>query len=106
VPLIEINALTPGDADVAEILRRLNAAVAETLGCRPDAVWTTWRPLDAGYAVGDEVAMGGTAPSTHPPLVHVYINRTPEQIDAVCETIASVLGPEAFITVQPVFDPG
>ena len=35
MPLIEINALTADDVDVAEILRGLNAAVADTLGCRP-----------------------------------------------------------------------
>ena len=35
MPLIEINALTADDVDVAEILRGLNAAVAATLGCRP-----------------------------------------------------------------------
>jgi hypothetical protein len=112
VPLIEICALPPrGDTDVGRVLQLLNRAVADAVPCRLDAVWTTWRSLGAGYAVGDAVADRQQADS-HAPIVHVYLNRPRDAVDRVRDVIEEVLVRElslaagnVFVTVQPVFLP-
>ena len=110
MPLIEIAALPPDDdTDVGGVLRTLNRAVADAVPCRLDAVWTTWRSLDGGYAVGDRVADRAQRAS-HAPVVHVYLNRPRDVVERVCGVIEDVLARElslaegnVFITVQPVF---
>ena len=109
MPLIEICALPPpGGIDVSNVLRVLTLAVSDALSCPPHAVWTTWRSID-GYAVGDVVAREQPQ-ETHAPVVHLYANRPPEAIDAVCDVIEEVLSRELslpreniFVTFQPVF---
>ena len=110
MPLIEICALPPDAAvDVAAVLRRLNEAVAAAVPCRPDAVWTTWRSLDGGYAVGSD-AVRQQPSDTHGPIVHVYLNRPPDAVERACAVIEDVLARQlglapgnVFVTVQPVF---
>jgi hypothetical protein len=110
VPLIEISALPTGaDVDPGQVMRKLNRAVAEAVPCRLDAVWATWRWLDAGYAVGDAVA-DRQPESGHAPIVHVYVNRPPDAVERICHVIEDVVTRElsiapdnVFVTVQPVF---
>ena len=109
MPLIQIAALRrDAETDVASIARALNAAVAETVPCRLEAVWTTWRWLD-GYAVGDEFA-DRLRPGTHGPVVHVYARRPPDALERVAEVVQQVLVREleldpgnVFVTAQPVW---
>ena len=111
MPLIEIQTVPqPEGVDLASVSRRLNAAVAEALGCRLEAVWTTWRTIDGAYARGDRVSTGQT--TAFGPLVHVYHHRTPEEVDLVVEAIEIVLARElslapddVFVTTQPVATP-
>ncbi|MGH3110178.1 MAG: hypothetical protein ACRDQT_04570 [Gaiellaceae bacterium] len=111
MPLIEICALTPSrEVDVAGVLRTLNRAVSDALGCRPEAVWTTWRSLDGRYAVGSELATQQPE-ETHAPIVHLYVNRPREAVERICDVIEDVLCSElalakgnVFVTVQPVFN--
>jgi hypothetical protein len=107
VPLIEIQTLPRPEIDHAAVSRRLNAAIAEALGCRLDAVWTTWRTIDS-FARGDGVSTTHTG-ATFGPVVHVYHHRTPEQVDRVVDVIERVLASElslgtddVFVTTQPV----
>ena len=108
MPLIEIRTLARDDIDRASISRALNAAVAEAVPCRLEAVWSTWQVIDGPFARGDEVS---TAQSTAAfgPIVHVYHHRTPEQVERVVEVIETVLSRElrvdrgqVFVTTQPV----
>jgi hypothetical protein len=110
VPLIEICALpADGAVDVGAVMRKLNDAVAAAIPCLPDAVWTTWRSLDGGYAVGSD-AVSRQPSDTHAPIVHLYVNRPPDSVERACDVIEDVLARElglapgnVFITVQPVF---
>jgi hypothetical protein len=110
VPLIEIHALPPTrEVDVAGILRAVSSEVAAAIPCRLEAVWTTWRTLDGGYAVGKDVA-AVQPEADHPPIVHVYANRPRDAIERARDAIESVLCRElslaegnVFVTVQPVF---
>jgi hypothetical protein len=109
VPLLEITALpSAGDVDVDEVLVAVNASVAAVVGCRPEAVWSTWRTLDR-YAVGSAVT-DRQPHASHAPIVHLYVNRPPDVVERICDAVAEVLGerlsvaPEnVFVTVQPVF---
>ena len=108
MPLIEIRTLPRDDIDRASISRSLNAAVAEAVPCRLDAVWSTWQVLDGPFARGDEVSTAQTAVAFGP-IVHVYHHRTPEQVERVVEAIETILAEafsverdEVFVTTQPV----
>ena len=112
MPLIEIHVLRGHEPAVLDrIAARINAQVAKAIGARSEAVWTTWRALD-GYAAGPELATE-QPPRTHPPIVHVYARRTPEELDKICQVVEAVVIEElelepgnVFITVQPVYAPG
>jgi hypothetical protein len=109
MPLIEIVALRQPEAvDIDGVTRRINEAVAAAIPCRPEAVWTTWRTIDGSYAVGGRVAAVQPTAS-HPPIVHVYLRRTPEEtaraVDAIERVLAAALSLDpdnVFVTVQPV----
>ena len=109
MPLIEILALPqPDGVDVEAVTRALNQAVATAIPCRLEAVWTTWRVIDGAYVVGDAVA--GLQPAgTHAPIVHIYLRRTPEEVERAVAAIERLLASElaldegnVFVTVQPV----
>ena len=109
MPLIEIVALPqPDGVDIKAVTTALNRGVADAIPCRLDAVWTTWRTIEGAYAVGDVVA-AEQQQVTHAPIVHVYLQRTPEETDRAVEAIERVLAAElgladgnVFVTVQPV----
>ena len=108
MPLIEIRTMAHVDVDRAAISRALNAAVADAVPCRLDAVWSTWQTIDGPFVRGDEVATA-EAPGTVGPIVHVYHHRTAEQVERVVEaievTLATALGVDretVFVTTQPV----
>lgn len=108
MPLIEVVALPqPDSIKIDHVLRSLTQAVAEALPAQPDAVWATWRTLDA-YAVGSTVASFQQA-QTHDPVVHIYHQRKEDAVLRMCQAITEVLCRElnlvngnVFITVQPV----
>ena len=106
MPLIEILSLDTSGVDRAVVCRSVNAAVAEALGARPDAVWTTWRTIEVDVR-GDGATRGLQA--TSGPIVHVYHHRTAAQVAVVVEVIQAVLARElsiapdgVFVTTQPV----
>jgi phenylpyruvate tautomerase PptA (4-oxalocrotonate tautomerase family) len=109
VPLVEIHALPFDDGlDVAVVLRRVTAAVADVLGARPEAVWATWSTIDGGYAVAGDVRTSQPAGS-HAPIVHVHARRSAAEVDAICDAVERVLVAElgladgnVFVTVAPV----
>ena len=109
MPLIEILALPhPDGVDVKAVTTELNKAVAAAIPCRLDAVWTTWRTIDATYVVGD-VAADVQPTATHPPIVHVYLRRSSEETDRAIDAIERILATalslapgNVFVTVQPV----
>ena len=107
MPLIEIKTLAREDIDRASISRSLNAAVAATIPCRVEAVWSTWQTLDAATR-GNDVSTAETT-AAFGPIVHVYHHRTAEQVERVVDAIETVLAREldverdqVFITTQPV----
>ena len=97
-----------GETDVSRIVRALNRAVADAVPCRLEAVWTTWRWLD-GYAVGEDFA-DRLRPTSHGPVVHVYVRRPPDVVERVGNVVEQVLARElelnpgnVFVTAQPVW---
>jgi hypothetical protein len=102
VPLIEIQAVAPPDGlQIAHILAEVNGEVALALGCRPDAVWSTWRTLrDGEYLVGPERAPRPPR-DTHVPLVHVWINRPPAAVDRCVAAIESALRRSLSLDADP-----
>jgi hypothetical protein len=49
MPIIEINALPPGDGvDVPTALASVTTAVAAFLGEEPRGTWAIWRPVEPG----------------------------------------------------------
>lgn len=108
MPLIEIHAQPRPDIDQVAIARAVNAAVAEALGARLDAVWTVWRTIDGPFVRGD-MASGDAPGGRFGPVVHVYHHRTPEQVERVVAAIEAILAAalslqpgDVFITSQPV----
>jgi hypothetical protein len=107
--LIEVLLLPSDDrVDRASIGRTLNAAVAEAIPCRLEAVWTAWRTIDGPFVRGGE-ASGEEAPERFGPIVHVYHHRTAEQVERIVDAIETVLARELslernaiFVTTQPV----
>jgi len=102
VPLIEIHAAAPPDGvAVADVLAVVNREVALALGCRADAVWSTWRTLDDGhYLVGPDPAP--TPPrDTDVPLVHVWINRAPDAVDRCVAAIVAALRRSLALDADP-----
>jgi hypothetical protein len=92
VPLIEINAspTTLGARTPSEVLRAVNAAVAQALSAAPDAAWSIWRELDDdGYVIGAAHEPRHAGPL--PPVVHVYARRTPEEWALIVDAIERVL---------------
>ena len=102
MPLVEIHSLPPPEGvSVVDVLAAVNRDVAAALGCRPDAVWSTWRLLGEGeYFVGPDPGRG--------PIVHVWINRPPDAVERCVEAIEialrSTLGEDAepFVTTSLV----
>jgi phenylpyruvate tautomerase PptA (4-oxalocrotonate tautomerase family) len=109
VPLLEIHCLPLEEgADVAAVLRRVTAAVADAIGARPEAVWATWSTIDGGYAVAGDVRDVQSGDS-HAPIVHVRARRSAAEIDAICAAVERVLVADlglaagnVFVTVAPV----
>ena len=110
MPLIEILALPQSDpVDERHVLAAVNAAVADALRAPPHAVWSTWQTLPpGGYAVGTD-APDAQPRTSHPPIVHVYARRTPEELERVVEAVARTLAAEldvdeagVFVTTAPV----
>jgi phenylpyruvate tautomerase PptA (4-oxalocrotonate tautomerase family) len=110
MPLIEILALPQaGPVDERRVLAAVNRAVGAALNTSPEAVWSTWQTLPAGgYAVGEE-GPDAQPRGSHPPIVHVYARRSPEElvrvVDAVASTLAAELGlddDDVFVTTAPV----
>ena len=102
--MIEVQTLPLPQVDRAAVARALAAAVADAIPCRVDAVWTTWRTLDAAFMGLVEAAPGGAVG----PIVHVYHHRSPEQVERAVEAIEMVLARELsvdrdriFVTTQP-----
>lgn len=102
MPLIEIQALAPPDGTaVADVLAAVNREVADALGCRPDAVWSTWRTLaDREYLVGSAAAQDQPRDS-HVPLVHVWINRPPDAVERCVEAIEAALRRSLSLEADP-----
>jgi hypothetical protein len=102
VPLIEIHALAPPDGVAVEhVLAEVNREVAQALGCRPDAVWSTWRTLAGGeYLVGSEAEPAPPA-RTHVPLVHVWINRPADAVERCVAAIEGALGRTLGLAAEP-----
>jgi hypothetical protein len=102
MPLIEIHASAPPDGvGVADVLTSVNREVADALGCRPDAVWSTWRTLgDGEYLVGSAHASHPSGGS-HVPLVHVWINRPPDAVERCVVAIESALRRSLSLDTDP-----
>jgi hypothetical protein len=102
MPLIEIHAPAPPvGVRVADVLAAVNRDVADAIGCRPDAVWSTWRTL-----AGDEYFVGPVAAAnppgdSHVPLVHVWINRPPDAVERCVEAIESALKRALSLEADP-----
>ena len=103
MPLIEIHAPAPPEGvRVGDVLAVVNREVADALGCRPDAVWSTWHTLaEDEYLVGSVRASGSTG-GTHVPLVHVWINRPPDAVERCVEAIESALRQALGLDADPV----
>ena len=84
MPLIEIQATRVEDP--GRVAREVTASVASALQApRPDVAWVVWRPLGE-----DELTIGpetGAAAA----IAHVYLTRSPEQVEAVVNAVASTL---------------
>ena len=102
MPLIEIQAPAPPEGvAVADVLATVNSEVADALGCRPDAVWSTWRTLGEGeYLVGSERA-AKPPNATHVPIVHVWISRPPDAVDLCVEAIEAALRRSLSLDADP-----
>ena len=98
MPLIEIQAT--GQHDRARVSRAVAARVAEVLDARPDVAWIVWRSL-----ADDEVTVGFEAP-THAAervaFAHVYLTRTPEQVEAVADAVSETLERELDLEASRV----
>jgi phenylpyruvate tautomerase PptA (4-oxalocrotonate tautomerase family) len=90
VPLIEIQAT--GQTDRVQVSRAIAAKVAEVLDARPDVAWIVWRQLaDGDVTIGQDNL--GASPG-EVAIAHVYLTRTPEQVEAVAEAVGRTLETE------------
>jgi hypothetical protein len=73
------------------VLETLVAEVSTALGRPPESTWVTWRTLEPGaYAVG--LARPETQPDgTHPPIVRIYAQRSPEEMERVVAAVERVI---------------
>jgi hypothetical protein len=83
VPLIEIQATAVTDA--GRVAREITANVAEALDGRPDVAWVVWRALD------DEAVTIGPETADAAAVAHVYLTRSPEEVEAVVDAVAETL---------------
>lgn len=83
MPLIEIRSTA--DADVSHVASAVAEEVAAVLDAAPDVAWIVWRAAKEG-----EVWIG-SAPAAAAAIAHVYLTRTPEQVDAVADAVARTL---------------
>jgi phenylpyruvate tautomerase PptA (4-oxalocrotonate tautomerase family) len=95
MPIIEINALPPGDGvDVPTALASVTTAVAAFLGEEPRGTWAIWHPVEpGGYAEGAE-APSAQPRGTHPAIVDVFAGRRDDA--AVLMTVVGKAVVEAF----------
>ena len=100
MPLIQITSLPqPPGVDCSAVLVAVNEAVGELLGRPADVAWSTWTTVAPGhYAVGADAADVQPS-SSHPPIVHVYAERTAEVMEQVAERVAHML--EAQLGLPP-----
>jgi phenylpyruvate tautomerase PptA (4-oxalocrotonate tautomerase family) len=91
VPLIEVSALPQPEGVRERILDALVAEVSAALGRPPQSTWVVWRPLEPGaYSVGQSRPQAQPR-DTHPPIVRVYAQRTPEEMERVVAAIERVI---------------
>lgn len=83
MPLIEIHAT--GGADVARVSGAIAEEVAAVLNAAPDVAWIVW------HRARDGDVWIGSAPATGAAIAHVYLTRTPAQVDAVADAVARTL---------------
>jgi phenylpyruvate tautomerase PptA (4-oxalocrotonate tautomerase family) len=99
VPLIEIQAT--GQPDRVRVSRAVAAAVAEALNARPDTAWIVWRQLAM-----DDVTIGpdnlAARPAEGVAIAHVYLTRTPEQVEAVADAVSGTLEVELGLDASRV----
>lgn len=88
MPVIEISALTPAEPfDLSSALARVTTAVAAFLQEEPRGTWAVFQPIAPGhFAEGDDSPQVQPA-DTHPALVRVFANRSPDQIKPLLEVV-------------------
>ena len=88
MPLIEIQAT--GQPDRTRVSQVIAANVAEALNARPDVAWIVWRAL-----ADNEVTIGphrlANEPAEGVAIAHVYLTRTPEQVEMVANVVSHTL---------------
>lgn len=91
MPLIEI--LATGEVDRTRVSRAIAENVAATLNARPDVAWIVWRAL-----ADNEVAIGphslAETPAESVAIAHIYLTRTPDQVEAVANVVGQTLEAE------------
>lgn len=105
MPIIEIQALIDGDADVGAMLGEVAKAAALALGTEERYCWATFRPLASGcYYEGGRLRDADDA-SVASPIVRIaaYAGRPPEVKRRLLTAIAEVVGEHLGVPVASVF---
>ena len=92
MPVIEIAALPPaGEIDVTAALGHVAGEVADFLGEDPRGTWAIWRPIGPGHYAEGHDAPASQPKTTHPAVVHVLANRTPDQVGPLLEVVGAAV---------------
>ena len=106
MPVINIKSLPfEKEANIPEILKKINTQTANAIGYEARHIWSTWELLEPHhYAVGGETS-AKTTNQTFSPIVNVisFEGKTKEQIETMLNTIAGVLSSELNIDIGNIF---
>ncbi len=92
MPVIEIAALPPAaEIDVSSALGDVTSEVAAFLGEEPGGTWAIWRPIAPGHYAEGRDAPASQPAATHPAIVHVLANRSPDQVDPLLEVVGAAV---------------
>jgi phenylpyruvate tautomerase PptA (4-oxalocrotonate tautomerase family) len=89
MPIIEINALAPAEPfDLRAALAHVTGSVAGFLGEEPRGTWAIFQPIPPGHFAEGEDAPDRQPSGTHPAIVRVFANRTPDHVAPLLEVVA------------------
>jgi phenylpyruvate tautomerase PptA (4-oxalocrotonate tautomerase family) len=106
MPVISIKSLPfEKDVNIPEILKKLNAEVANSINYSPDSIWSYWEFITPQYyAVGDKSSEKTTG-STHSPIIEItsFEGKSNESIETAMKTTAKVVSQALGIDIGNIF---